>query len=74
MFVRVFGLVCAVLYFLAPNPRMHGYFLQNDHFFICVFVKFYMWGGYDWMRERGGVQGDRYSIILGANEFEYVEK
>jgi hypothetical protein len=31
-------------------------------------------GGYDWMRERGGVQGDRYSIILGANELEYVEK
>ena len=33
-----------------------------------------MGGGYDWMRERGGVQGDRYLIILGANEFEYVEK
>jgi len=31
-------------------------------------------GGYDWMREQGGVLGDRYSIILGANEVEYVEK
>jgi len=30
-------------------------------------------GGYVWMRERGGVQGDRSSIILGANEFEHVE-
>ena len=35
--------ICTVLYFLAQNPRMHGYFIQNDHFFICVFVNFYLW-------------------------------
>ena len=34
--------VCAKLYFLAKNARMHGYLLQNDQFFICVFVKFYL--------------------------------
>ncbi len=34
--------VCAKLYFLAPNVRMHGYFIQNDQFFICAPVKSYL--------------------------------
>ena len=34
--------VCAKLYFLAPDARMHGYLLQNDQFFICAPVKFYL--------------------------------
>ena len=34
--------VCAEMYFLAPNVRMRGYFIQNDQFFICAPVKFYL--------------------------------
>ena len=32
--------ICAVLYLLAPNARMHGYFLQNDQFFYLCIRKF----------------------------------
>ena len=34
--------ICAKLFFLAPNARMHGYLLQNDQFFICAPVFFYL--------------------------------
>jgi hypothetical protein len=40
VFVCVFG-SCEIV-FLAPNARMHGYFIQNDQLFICAPVKFYL--------------------------------